>query len=139
MLVGLAWIAGGILFFLSAVHVYWAMGGSKGARAAIPSRGGEPAFRASGPATFVVAALLATAAWLILELGGIGNGLFSDSLLRLGGWTLTVVFVVRSIGDFKWVGFFKTVKGTMFAAMDTRFYSPLCLFLGLVALFLLLD
>lgn len=54
-------------------------------------------------------------------------------------WAATVlgaVFVLRSIGDFRLVGFFKSVRGTGFAAWDTRLYSPLCLLLGLGALWL---
>ncbi|KRE83053.1 hypothetical protein ASG89_13045 [Paenibacillus sp. Soil766] len=39
--------------------------------------------------------------------------------------------VLRAIGDFKYLGFFKKVKHTSFSYYDTRFYSPLCLFLAI--------
>ena len=39
--------------------------------------------------------------------------------------------VGRAIGDFKYVGFFKRVRGSKFARMDTLVYSPLCLLLAL--------
>jgi hypothetical protein len=89
-----------------------------------------PIFRPSKFGTGVVAILLALAAWLALEWGGIQRGLFSDILLSYGGWLLTVVFLVRAIGDFKWVGFFKKKRGTVFAKWDSLLYSPLCFLLG---------
>jgi hypothetical protein len=46
---------------------------------------------------------------------------------------LGTVFVLRSIGDFRLMGFFKSVRGTRFALWDTWLYSPGCLFLGLGA------
>lgn len=46
---------------------------------------------------------------------------------------LAIVFLLRSIGDFRWMGFFKSVRGTRFAVRDTWVYSPLCLLIGLGA------
>jgi hypothetical protein len=54
-------------------------------------------------------------------------------------WTsavLGIIFVVRSIGDFRSAGFFKSVRNTTFALWDTWLYSPLCLVLGLSTLWL---
>ncbi|WP_433945076.1 DUF3995 domain-containing protein [Paenibacillus sp. SN-8-1] len=126
----LSWAIGVILFILSALHIYWIFGGRWGTTAAIPSSGGKPLFRPSAMSTGVVALLLALAAWLVLELGAIKPVLFSGALLRIGGWLLGAVFILRSIGDFRWVGFFKKTKGTVFARMDSLFFSPLCLILG---------
>ncbi|OPA76254.1 hypothetical protein BVG16_18845 [Paenibacillus selenitireducens] len=130
MVIILAWGVGGILFVISGLHFYWVWGGSGGYRAVIPSMETGPIFRPSKLGTGVVAVLLALAAWLALEWGGIQRGLFSDILLKYGGWLLTVVFLVRAIGDFKWVGFFKKKRGTVFAKWDSLLYSPLCLLLG---------
>ena len=38
--------------------------------------------------------------------------------------------LMRAIGDFRYVGFFKRVRGSRFARMDTTLYSPLCLALA---------
>jgi hypothetical protein len=46
------------------------------------------------------------------------------------------VFVLRAIGEFRLVGFFKSVRGTPFAHWDTWLYSPLSLLIGLGALWL---
>ena len=36
----------------------------------------------------------------------------------------------RAIGDSELVGFFKEVRDSKFARLDTLFYSPLCVVLG---------
>lgn len=38
--------------------------------------------------------------------------------------------LLRGVGEFRYVGLFKRVKGSRFARNDTRFYSPLCLMLA---------
>jgi hypothetical protein len=57
-------------------------------------------------------------------------------LAPTGVWVLTAVFVGRAVGDFRTVGFFKRVRGTLFARRDSLLYSPLCVALatGLLAL-----
>jgi hypothetical protein len=35
------------------------------------------------------------------------------------------------VGDLKLVGFFKRIKGTRFAELDTWLYAPLCVLLAL--------
>lgn len=44
---------------------------------------------------------------------------------------LALIFAVRAIGDFRYVGFFKHIRGSRFARMDTMCYSPLCAALSL--------
>ena len=45
----------------------------------------------------------------------------------VGTSLIATAFTLRAVGEFKYVGFFKRIRGTQFARMDTRFYSPLCL------------
>ena len=40
------------------------------------------------------------------------------------------IFLLRAIGDFRYVGFFKKTKATKFADLDTKYYSPLCILLS---------
>lgn len=125
------WIVGGVLFLLSGIHLYWMAGGRIGALAAIPSTGSESLFRPTAMATGFVAVALAIAGWFVLELGEVVQRvLFPDWLLIYGGWTLASVFILRAVGDFRWVGFFKKQQRTVFAKRDTVLYSPLCLFIG---------
>lgn len=51
-----------------------------------------------------------------------------------GLYVVASIFLIRAIGDFNYVGFFKKVKATEFAINDTKYFSPLCLFLGVVGL-----
>ncbi|WP_028594418.1 DUF3995 domain-containing protein [Paenibacillus assamensis] len=127
-----AGIVGVILFLLSGIHLYWVAGGKGGFLAAIPSDGSELKFRPTKMATSVVAGGLALAGLFVLELGEVMEGLiFPDWLFLYGGWILSGVFILRAVGDFRWVGFFKKQKGTLFAKWDTLLYSPLCLFIGI--------
>jgi Protein of unknown function (DUF3995) len=48
-------------------------------------------------------------------------------------WGLSLVFLLRAIGNLRSFGFFKTVKGTPFAQWDTWLYSPLCVLMAMLA------
>ncbi|AIO36371.1 hypothetical protein WS58_11915 [Burkholderia pseudomultivorans] len=119
------------LCMLALVHVYWACGGRLGKRAAIPEQDGVPLLKPSVVGTLAVAAALlggacvvaARAGWLRADLhpGAIG---FAIAVLAL-------IFAVRAVGDFRYVGFFKRIRGSRFARMDTLCYSPLCAALAL--------
>jgi hypothetical protein len=107
-----------LLGCLALLHFYWAIAGVGGRSAAIPEIDGVPAFRPSKAATAAVGlVLLATAAIVLLHV----------KLLLAGA---AAVMVLRAIGDFRLVGFFKRVRGSRFARLDTLLYSPLCLVLG---------
>ena len=120
----------GILSMLSLLHVYWALGGGVGSAQVLPERDGEPLFQPGSVSTLVVAALLAVAALLVSQRAGIGPALLPPSLVRLGCWGVSVAFLLRAVGEFRYVGFFKRVRDTSFSRMDTRLYSPLSLCLG---------
>jgi hypothetical protein len=50
-----------------------------------------------------------------------------------GAWSISVLFFLRAIGEFRYVGFFKSVTATTFAHWDTWAFSPLCLFISIAA------
>ncbi|MGR7946186.1 DUF3995 domain-containing protein [Paenibacillus sp. M.A.Huq-81] len=136
MTIVFAWIVGVILFVLSGIHLYWVVGGKRGFLGAIPSDGSEIKFRPAKMATSVVAGALALAGLFVLELGEVLERLiFPEWLFRYGGWILSGVFILRTVGDFRWIGFFKKQRGTLFAKRDTLLYSPLCLFIGICLIF----
>ncbi|MDQ0091207.1 hypothetical protein J2T12_004633 [Paenibacillus anaericanus] len=138
MLEFLTWAVGGILFVLSGVHGYWLFGGQVGYKAAIPSTGAAMLFKPSRMGTAVVAILLALAAWFVFELGGVRRPLLSSIFYPYGRWLLSGLFIIRAVGDFRWVGFFKRKKGTVFAKWDSVLYSPLCFLLGSALLIIVL-
>lgn len=121
---------------LSALHVAWAFGWKLAGGAVIPSVDGRPTFQPSPPMTLLVAALLAAAALVVLVRGGLLLPSFPPRLATLGSTVLGAILVLRAVGDFRLVGFFKTIRGTAFAHWDSVLYSPIALGLGLAALWL---
>ena len=119
-----------ILIALAALHAYWALGGRWGIDNTIPMVNGRRAIDPGPLATWIVCGLLATAAFLAVgRAGWISTGSIAP-LFGAGVWGLSVVFALRAIGEFRLIGFFKSVTGTDFAQWDTWVYSPLCLLLA---------
>jgi hypothetical protein len=120
---------------LALLHVYWAAGGRAWNMAAIPEVDGNRAFKPSTAGTLAVALALAAAAALI----AIASGLFALPLpqlvIEVPVFGLALILFARAIGDFRLVGFFKRVRGSRFARMDTAVYSPLCLALAIAVFF----
>ncbi len=112
-------------------HVYWLLGGRVGRDAAIPEIDGRPAFQPSAAATFVVATALALCALLLAATAGLIPLPLSPTVLTWLTQALAVVLLLRAIGDFRLVGFFKRIRDTRFARLDTAVYSPLCLLLAI--------
>lgn len=122
--------AGMILAILAMLHVYWAAGGKIGKTAAVPTRDDKPLFAPTPFTTIIVAlGLFAMAALNAVRIGWIaapGNSRF----VRAGLWLTAAIFLLRAVGDFRYVGFFKRHRDSRFARLDTRLYSPLCLLLA---------
>jgi hypothetical protein len=122
-----------LLGALSALHAYWALGGRWGHAYTIPTVGGRRSFDPSPLATWVVCALLAIGVILVMgKAGWIGTDA-PRMILDVGVWGLSLVFLLRAVGNLRTFGFFKNVTGTRFAQWDTWVYSPLCLLLALLA------
>lgn len=116
---------------LSLWHVYWLLGGRVGRDAAIPEVDGKPVFQPSAAATFVVALALALCALLLAATAGLIPLPISHTVLTWLTRALAFVLLLRAIGDFRLVGFFKRIRNTHFARLDTLVYSPLCLLLAI--------
>ena len=132
-------LALGLLWLISLLHIYWAFGGRWGSAVAIPVKEGEqkPAFTPRKGGTLIVAILILLASVIIVVQAGYLQEFQVNSLSKIGSIVCAFVFIVRAIGDFKYVGFLKKIKHSQFARYDTWFYSPLCLFLGFVYIILL--
>jgi Protein of unknown function (DUF3995) len=120
---------------LALMHVYWALGGRVGKSVAVPEVNGRRAFMPSTGGTLAVAAALFFAATVVAIAGGLfGVGGFRG-LFRVLAFGLSATFIARAVGDFRLVGFFKRVRGTRFARLDTTVFAPMCLALGLAVLY----
>jgi hypothetical protein len=129
----IAWALIAVFVALSLVHVYWLVGGEVGRLAAIPEIDGTPVFQPSTLSTFVVAMGLAMCTLLIAATAGILTLPLSHAVLAWLTRALAVVLLIRAIGDFRLVGFFKRIRDSRFARLDTVVYSPLCLALAIGA------
>lgn len=127
----IAWSLIAVFSGLSLMHVYWLGGGCVGRLAAIPEIDGKPLFQPSALATLMVAIGLALCALVIAATAGVLTLPLSHTVFSWVTRALAVVLLVRAIGDFRLVGFFKRIRHTSFARLDTVVYSPLCLALAI--------
>lgn len=124
-----------IFLFLSLLHIYWVFGGTWALKNAIPVRtSGEQALKPGKFGTFIVAAGLALFAFITLANIGIVDHLIDRRYIHIATYVIAGIFCLRAIGDFKYIGLMKSIKGTSFAKEDTRTYVPLCLVLSLFSL-----
>jgi hypothetical protein len=119
-----------IIAAIAVLHVYWALGGTVAKSSSVPEVDGRRAFSPSKPATFAVAIALLFAATIVAIAGHLLASSIPIVLIRLLAVGLAATFLTRAVGDFRLVGFFKRVRGTRFARLDTWAYAPLCLALG---------
>ena len=127
---------------LFGLHVYWAFGGRRGASAVLPQKSSnttETVFTPPRLLTLVVAIALASAGAIELFISGVIAP--PDAIAawpRRLAFVVVAAFFLRAVGEFRYVGFFKRVRGTSFSRWDDRVFSPLCLFLSAVTLALAL-
>lgn len=126
-----------ILASIAIVHFYWAFGGNLAKLKAVPiTKTGEllfvPGFVACISVGIAFLALVLLANYREFDFM---PQQISKVLLMLA----TIAFLIRAIGDFKYVGFFKKVKGTSFAKLDRIYYSPLCLLIFILLIFNLIN
>ncbi|MBI5109203.1 MAG: DUF3995 domain-containing protein [Rhodocyclales bacterium] len=123
---------------LSILHFYWAAGGRGGHIAVLPTWPAEPGATAApkpalNPGTWatlgVATGLAAIALAVALRVGLLGEPV-DHWVLRWILIALAALMFARAVGDFRFVGFFKSVRGTVFARADNLVYSPLCLAFG---------
>lgn len=129
-----------IFIALALLHVYWAFGGLWGKDVVVPiGKSGQKLFVPGVLSTLVVAIGL-----LIFALGNLSikyllvlplNPLF----LQYGILVIGLIFLVRAIGDFNYVGLMKKHKTSDFARHDSFFYTPLCLILFITHLLIFIG
>lgn len=129
-----------IFSFLSGIHFYWAFGGKWGTKVVYPilNEQNEATMPGIVPTLTVAFGLLFFAVFTLLH-ADFFELMIPNWLDKTGLFMLTVIFLLRTIGDFKYIGFFKKIKDTKFAINDTKYYSPLCLLISLLNLFLAVN
>lgn len=120
-----------MMLLISAFHIYWALGGSKGLRATIPEIDGRPLYAATPLGTFTIAFVLLIGALVMVgRLGFFGKPQL-EFIYLWGPWLLAAIFMLRAVGDFNYIGLFKKVRYSYFSYWDTRLHSPLSLLLAI--------
>jgi len=117
---------------LGLIHFYWLFGGKWGLEKVIPTKENQtstlsiPKF-----ATLIVALVLILFGLIYLVKSGLINLQIPNLVTKYGYWIIPSIFILRAIGDFKYVGFFKKIKDTEFAKADSKWFVPLCLTIGI--------
>ena len=120
---------------LGIIHIYWLLGGKWALEKVIPTKDADtspppiPNF-----ATLLVAFGLIAFGLLYLIKSGLVHLQLPIWISNYVYWILPIIFIIRAIGDFKYVGFFKKIKDTKFAKADSQVFVPLCLGIGVIGL-----
>lgn len=127
-----------IFLLIAAIHFYWAFGGKWGAKYAIPSKENseDALFRPRILETLVVAFGFLFVVLVILNVDNLIHIDLISNFQKTLLWFLAAIFFIRAIGEFRYVGLFKKVKNTLFAQYDTKYYTPLCLWLAISVAYL---
>jgi len=122
-----------IFFILSLIHVYWVFGGKWGLEGAVPRNYKEEPLFMPGPlATAVVAIGLLGFALFYTSEAGFFDLPFLSRWKNIIGWIIPSIFLLRSIGDFKYCGITKKIRDTKFAELDNKYFTPLCIMLAIL-------
>jgi hypothetical protein len=123
-----------LFILLSFLHFYWALGGNWGMEGVLPSLSeGRKVFKPGLYGTLGVGAAMGIAAFITMCNTGIFDLYLNHNFICYATIAIGVVFCLRAIGDFRYVGFFKKATGTLFAKNDTYYYSPLCLLIAVIS------
>jgi hypothetical protein len=122
-----------ILISIGILHVFWAFGGKWGVNMVLPTKDDSqlPVLEPRMAGTLFIGLLCFFASVLLLVQADLITIIKISPLskwLCIAGGT---VFLLRAIGDGRYVGFFKKIKHTRFAKQDTALYSPICVWISL--------
>ncbi len=124
-----------IFTILGGFHLYWVFGGKRGLKQSLPSDSEGIAVLKPGKfGTLVVAVILLSLSTFYLMHVGLIHLHLPKFLNENLGYIISVMFLLRAIGDFKYVGITKKIKNTEFAAYDTKLFTPLCLVIAILGI-----
>ena len=125
-----------ILILSALLHFYWAVGGKFGLDYALPTDAkGNRLLNPSTFMTYIVGFILLGFAYVAYRLY-VGD---ESTVIVYAGYGVSLLFFLRTVGDFNLVGLFKKVKNTEFAKYDTWVYIPLFLFISMKFFFVLMN
>jgi hypothetical protein len=123
-----------IFLVLSLIHFNWAFGSDRWMDSAIPTDSeNQKLFQPRFLECFVIAVGLLILATLPMVRAKMMSDFLPEFISKNGLKLVTLIFFARCIGEFKYVGIFKKVKGTAFAKADDQIFNPLCCLIGILA------
>ncbi|MBK9566075.1 MAG: DUF3995 domain-containing protein [Saprospiraceae bacterium] len=127
-----------IFTFLSGMHIYWAFGGRWASEGVFPTFENQSNAVMPGmiPTLIVAVGLLFFGLMVLMHITDVTLPFGHEIIYKYGLRVIAVIFIIRSIGEFQYVGLFKKIKHTKFGLKDTQIYTPLCLTIGILALIL---
>lgn len=131
-----------IFALISLLHFYWVFGGTWGLSGAMPEKFKVDFFNPNRKWTMKISTLIVALGLLLFAYITYSNtpgfvSMIPTNLVRYGMMAIAGIFLIRAIGDFNMVGFFKKQDGSEFSEKDSRFYAPLCVVIGVVSLLIL--
>ena len=128
-----------LLIGLGILHFNWAFGGEFGFSESLPTKeNGERVLNPKKKDSTIVGIGLTAFGFFYVFISGLLNLNLPEWLLNYVGWIIPILFLLRAIGDFKYLGFFKSIRKTVFGKLDTKFFSPLCLLIAILGILILL-
>lgn len=125
-------LCAGILVLISLIHMYWGFGGSWASKVVLPMKKiVKNMFLFRGRRGLLWWRLRFYFCYCVISTAWIHIFWSTSRITKWGCILLAVIFFIRAVGDRKYIGIFKKVKGTEFSMYDTWVYSPLCLFIAL--------
>lgn len=126
----------GIIFIgLGIIHFNWVIGGKFGFSESLPTKeNGERVLNPKKMDSAIVGIGLTAFGIFYFLKSGLVELNPPEWIMKYGSWIIPSIFLLRAIGEFKYVGFFKNVKKTDFAKWDTKLFSPLCLAIAIIGI-----
>lgn len=124
-----------IFISISFLHLYWAVGGRWAIDSVVPTNEqGQRMLKTGVTSCLVVAIGLLIFATYYLTQTGVIQVELPRIISNVGGWIISSIFLLRAIGDFKYVGFTKKIRNTTFARLDTAYFAKLCLLIAVLGI-----
>ncbi len=123
-----------IFIALGGFHFYWLIGGVWGLEQAIPTKDKANSLSIPKFATLLVGLALLSFGLIYLIKSDLIKGPIPNWVTNYGYWLIPLIFILRAIGEFNYIGFFKKIKNTEFSKADSKLFSPLCLAVGIIGI-----
>ncbi|MEG3659340.1 DUF3995 domain-containing protein [Arenibacter palladensis] len=128
-------LLGIILIGLGLIHFNWVIGGKFGFSESLPTKeSGERVLNPKKIDSAIVGIGLTIFGIFYILKSGLMEYNIPAWIMKYGSWIIPIIFLLRAIGEFRYVGFFKSIKKTEFGKWDTKLFSPLCLAIGILGI-----